>query len=115
MKSFQILQLSVLVFLLVGCSAENPAPFPLFKEGSMVKSVVSLQVGQVTKTRCWSGEDECYYDVRFHATQSITNTALIGSDAAIEQLPLAIIRYMRDFELVSTDQIWKVANTKKWD
>ena len=83
----------LLVALLAGCTRAEPK----FYSGDMVRSVVGHHLGQIVFVGC--NEYNCYYNVRFNAPQSTTDTRLLGSDEPIQSAPLAYVRNMLDFEL----------------
>lgn len=71
-----------------------------FKNAQLVESVVSGQIGQVIGVRgTYKPESSCTYDVRFSATQDTTSTNLLSNDGPVQSKPLAVIKFMRPYEL----------------
>lgn len=86
------------LFVMSGCPQQS-YPECKFSQGEMVRSKISSQIGQVTRNYSYRGNSICRYDVRFAASQSKTNTRLLGPDGAIAESPLALVKYMKEFEL----------------
>ena len=97
MKLFRKLMLVLTIAMFVGCTPIAPQPDPLYSNGDIVCSVISGQKGQVLMERLRYGE--YYYDVRFEALQTSATTSLLGGKAPVQQLPLARVDWMREYEL----------------
>ena len=65
----------------------------------MVRSIVSEQVGQIIRRNAAYKDGICTYDVRFSANQDRTDTHLLSNDGPIQFKPLAVVRFMRGYEL----------------
>ena len=87
------------IIFLSACSSGPPCEFEV---GEMVRSKVSGDLGQVVKTH--GSNSNCYVDVRFNASQTFTNSKVLSNDGPVTVLPLAIIRWMRPFELESAEE-----------
>lgn len=94
--------IAVAALFLFAC---DPAPPCEFGIGEIVRSVISGEVGQVVDNpRALHGVSErqgfnCYANVRFDASQALTNTRVLSNDGPVSILPLALIKYMKPFEL----------------
>ena len=78
-------------------SPPTPKHVPLYSIGDIVCSVISGQKGQILVVRERTSND--YYDVRFVASQIDASTSFLGGDAPVQQIPLARIDWMREYEL----------------
>jgi hypothetical protein len=99
MKKAIIGAASVLTIGLAGCE-EAARPAPKWENGTIVRSVLSGQRGQIVSLRCLRGESHCYYDVRFVGLSMTTETHALAADGPISIEPLATITYMREYELI---------------
>jgi len=87
--------LSVLFIFILGCKSKTNTP-PKFKVGEKVIAIISGDIGMVI----WAYGTEPYqYDVRFPIKQTTTNTHIFSTDKPISIAPLAIVEYMREYEL----------------
>ena len=103
MKTTTLIAASLLTALLGGCTPyHGPTPAAMFSEGEFVRSIISNQRGQIIRVRCWEGEKACYYDVRFVGLSMTTATSIMGSDGPISTEPLAVVQYMKEYELKAT-------------
>lgn len=89
--------ISILFLFMISC--HGPPPENKFHYGDMVKSVIIGQTGQIVGVRCYPGNSDCFYDVRFGFNQENIPNHRLGSGGTIKQLPLGLITYMREFEL----------------
>ncbi len=101
MKNVIIFILSIFIF---GCDCDRN--ISKFKQGDIVESIISGDIGMVISVykhdKFPKSGQSCYiyyYDVRFSVKQSKTNTHLLNNDDPISTAPLAIIEYMREYEL----------------
>ena len=74
-------------------------PIPKYNAADIVKMTLSGDRGMIVSVRCGKGSKVCSYNVRFSSLQMSTNVSLFGSDGPINIAPVALVRYIREFEL----------------
>jgi len=94
-----ILAVIVLPIYFVVTHERRPDPVPVFKGGQIVQMRLSGDKGMVVGHNCSRFNQTCSYDIRFSSLQMNTNVSLLGSDGPINISPVALVRYIKEFEL----------------
>jgi len=76
-------------------------PDPIFTDGQIVKMKLSGNRGMVVSHYCSHVNKTCTYSVRFSSLQMNTNVSLFGSDGPIDVAPVALVRGIKEFELIN--------------
>jgi hypothetical protein len=87
------------VIWLVGRDPSNAIPQYKWNNGTIVRSVLSNQRGQIIGLRCYSGAPACLYKVRFVGLAITTHTHITSDDGDVSTEPLTAIDYMQEYEL----------------